>query len=29
MLLILMQATESKLHANDWSKPFNICNDAS
>jgi len=26
---LLMQATESKLHAIDWIKPFNICTDAS
>jgi len=26
---LLMQATESKLHAIDWSKLFNICTDAS
>jgi len=26
---LLTQATESKLHAIDWNKPFNICTDAS
>jgi len=26
---LLTQATECKLHAIDWSKPFNICTDAS